>query len=335
MRHLAHPNLKLPLFAVLALALLAAAPPAAAQTLQDDDLATIEAGAPLIAVHARVTDLDTNLRQSYLIEPDNEGPVRIEVGDRVLVEILGTAIRRSDEVGIAVEVPVRFAVVSGSQRIDVAASDDNAVIVRARRPDESGRDRALTALSYTIVGDYEMKPAMREGRVIFEIDPPGVGEQPSRPSQPSSSDARWREALEIADALAHIRLDTDPLERHQVERIYRDGYEGIREVASTLAAEVALSETLESWEQDDVLARLYRHLLERPGGEQRIADDDPEGFRNNLRLLDREGYQELVRQMVASDEFRRVHELEDFEDLPRDDRVLTGRPLLRDTRPGG
>lgn len=328
----AHPNLKLPLAAVLALALLAAALPAAAQTLRDDDLATAAPGTSLIAIHARVTDLDTRQRQSYLIEPDNEGPVPLRVGDRVLVEILGTAIRRSDGVGIAVEVPVRFEVASGSQRIDVAASDDNSVIVRARQPDEAGRGHVLSALAYTLVGNYDVKPAMRDGRVTFTIDPLGVGQQPSRPS---TADARWREAVEIADALAYIRLDADPLERTYVEWIYRDGYDGIREVASRLAAEVALGETLESWEKDDLLARLYRHLLGRPGGEQRIADDDPEGFRNNLRLLDREGYQELVRRMVDSDEFRRVHELEDFEDLPRDDRVLTGRPLLRDTRPGG
>jgi hypothetical protein len=322
-----------PTVTVLALALLATAGPAAGQTLQDDDLDTAAAGTPLIAIHARVTDLDTNQREAYRLEPDPVGSIPLRVGDRVRIELVGTAI--VDDVGIAVEVPARFEVAAGSWRLGVAASDDNSVIVEAQRPDEArrGRDDALSALAYTVIGNYDLKDALREGRITFEIGPRGGLQQPA-PSRPVQGEARWREAEDIARALSFIRLgEQRQLDDALVERIYVEGYQGVRDVASLLAEETANVETFERWEQDDLLARLYRHLLERRGDEQKIADEDPQGFRYNLSLLEREGYRALVLALVGSEEFRRVHDLDDFETLPRTER--SRRPLLRETRPGG
>lgn len=322
-----------PVAAVLALALLATAAPAAGQTLQDDDLDTAAAGTPLIAIHARVTDLDTNQRQAYRIEPDPVGTIPLRVGDRVLVELLGTAI--INDVGIAVEVPARFEVAAGSWRLGVKASDANSVIVDAQRPDESrrGRDDALSALAYTVIGNYDLKDALREGRITFEIAPRGGLQQPGS-SRSVQGEARWREAEEIARTLSFIRLgEQRQLDDALVERIYLDGYQGVRDVASLLAEETANVETFERWEQDDLLARLYRHLLDRRGDEQKIADEDPQGFSYNLNLLEREGYRALVLALVGSEEFRRVHDLDDFEAMSQADRPR--RPILRETRPGG
>jgi len=192
--------------------------------------------------------------------------------------------------------------------------------------------------------EYFVKYQRRLARRRF--DPPGRGRRRhERP--PPGFERRIRacacgcqhvctdsQAEEIAQALSFIRLDRRPIEPTFVERIYNQGSSGIRDVASLLANEVARSGDQQRWQRDDLLARLYRNLLGRQGDTRQIAADDPAGFANNLRLLDREGYEKLVLSLVGSAEFRQVHDLDAFDDLPANP-DLQRRPVLRDTRPNG
>jgi len=324
--------------ALVALLPMIAASPAAAAANDQQDLRRpgIEerpnaAPTSIIALAVRVTDLDTRTTRNYKIAPPPAEQIPLEVGDRVRVELTGTAIVNGN--GVAVDVPARFEIASGDWRIDMAPAADNAVVVSVQSPNEDhrhGNPDSRSSLAFTVTGNFDLKPAMRNGRITFDIAPTGA----AAGSSAHPNDARWNRAEEIAQALSSIRLDRRPIETTFVERIYNQGTSGIRDVASLLANEVARSGDQQLWQRDDLLARLYRNLLGRQGDTRQIAAADPDGFSNNLRLLDREGYEKLVLSLVSSPEFRQVHDLDSFDDLPANPDVQR-RPMLRDTRPNG
>jgi|GEM_PF-5788868 len=275
----------------------------------------------IIALKARVTDLDTGREQVIDLDRADQH-AQIQVGDRVRVDLVGTAI--IDGNGVAVQVPADFEIAAGSWRIDIAPSSASSVIVSATQPNSvhRGNPEGRSGVGFEVAGDYDLKPKFRKGRVTFEIADregdfgAGTVAEPAETWQP---DARWRRAEELADDLAQIDFNPDGLDRADVQRIYDRGLIGVREVASDMAIKAGRSGAVRARDGADVVAHAYRHLLGRRGTAREIAQADPQGFRNNLELLERRGYGALVTLFVESDEFRRVHDLDSFDDLPRDE----------------
>ena len=304
----------------------------------------IPAGTQIIALEAHVTDLDTGREQ--VIDLDRaDDHARIQVGDRVRVDLVGTAIIDGD--GVAVQVPADFDIAAGSWRIDTTPAGPSSVIVTATQPNSvhRGNPQGRSGVGFEVERNYDMKAKYRKGRVTFEIADRdgdfGPGGNVGAPAQGWQPDARWRHAEEIADDLSQIDFNPDGLDRAEVELIYERGLAGIREVAVAQAVRAGRSGAVRARDGADVVAHAYRHLLGRQGNTRAIAQADPQGFRNNLELLQNRGYRALVTLFVDSDEFRRVHDLDTFDDLPRgevgwddgaDDRYEDYR-RARDTRP--
>ena len=198
------------------LPLIAASPAAAAPHGQQEqgrpggDERMAAAPTSIIALAVRVTDLDARVTRTYKIAPPPAEQIPLEVGDRVRVELTGTAIVNGN--GVAVDVPARFEIASGDWRIDMAHSGDNSVVVSVQNPNEDHRHAnpdSRSSLAFTVTGNYDLKPAMRNGRITFDIAPSGVVAGGSA----YPNDARWSQAEEIAQALSFIRLDQRPIER--------------------------------------------------------------------------------------------------------------------------
>lgn len=299
----------------------------------------------IISLKARVTDLDTGREQVIDLDRADQH-ARIQVGDRVRVDLVGTAIIDGD--GVAVQVPANFEIAAGSWRIDTAPAGPSSVIVTATQPNSvhRGNPEGRSGVGFEVVGNYDMKPKHQKGRVTFEIADRegefGTGTV-AGPAESWQPDARWRHSEEIAEDLSQIDFNPDALDRADLQRIYDHGMTGIREVAIDMAVEAGRSGAVRARDGADVVAHLYRHLLGRDGNTRAISQSDPQGFRNNLELLERKGYRALVTLFVDSDEFRRVHDLDAFDDLPRGEARWDDdsgdreddyrRPRARDTRP--
>lgn len=330
----------LSILALLAAALLVLpAPPADAQGLRVGQQDRTE----IINLEARVRYLGSNQVRDYPLDPAQH--VQLTVGDHVQVSLVATAIVRNgrNERGVEVNIPATFEVASGSWRIDVAPAGRHQVRVIAQQPNEvhRGNPDSRSSLRYEIQGNYDMRPALRDGRVTFDIAPAEGVAQPSQPLPGNPNDERWDIAADVAEDLAHVRLETrtGSVDDYWVERIYLNGYEGVREVARALAAEAVRSGDLRRYSADEVVARLYRHLLHREGTVAQLRAEDPTGFDSNIARLRAEGYESLVRTFIDSQEFRTKHRIERMERLSRsyeepryrdDDRR---RPLYRDVRP--
>lgn len=286
--------------------------PAAAQGLRAEGLDPVK----VISLEARVTWLDSGRQQNFQIQPAEHVP--LTVGERVRVDLVGTLIVD----GRGVERPVRadFEVAAGDWRIDAAPAQGDAVTVTAVQPNEVTRGGApedsRSQLRYTVTGDYDLRQALREGRITFDISP-RPGAEPGESTAPE--DERWQHAERVADALSQVLLDeAREIDDALVRRIYRNGQDGAEEVATALALEAERRGYLRDWTPQQVVGHLYRYLVGRQGSYRDIAERDPSGFQANLDRLDRSGYRELVRAFVESQEFRRVHDLERLEELPVD-----------------
>lgn len=301
----------------------------------------------VIALKARVTNLDNGKVQMIDLAKPNDH-AQAQVGDKLRVELIGTAI--IDGNGVAVRVPANFGVAAGSWRIDTAPADaPHAVIVHARQPNSAnrGNPEGRSGVGYEVRGKYDMKPKFYQGRVTFEIaDARGdFGDDTSSAAiaQPRRDEARWAQAEKIAEDLSQIDFYPDGLDEESIELIYNGGLEGIRMVANAQVERAESANAMRGRSSEAALAHAYRHLLGRNGGVQAIRTADPTGFRNNLQLLDRSGYRAVVMEFINSPEFRRVHDLDGFERLMQMQTTNDGqrtvfdeegrRIVVRDTRP--
>lgn len=286
----------------------------------------------------QIIDLKARVRYGnkvvdYRIHPAEH--VKLTVGDRVQVSLVGTAI--VDGRGVEADIPATFRIASGPWRIDLAPAGRNSVTVVATQPNSvhRGNPDSRSSLSYEVQGRYDMKPALRDGRITFDI---AGGQQ--APPVTAPEDDRWEMAEDIAADLAQIRLDErEILDEYWVERIYLEGYSGVRTAAVALAAQTERSGAMRGWSAEEIVARLYRALLHREGTTAQLRQADPAGFDANVRRVRTEGYESLVRTFVESQEFRNEQRIDRLERLtrgyqtPRFRSPGDTRPSPRDTRP--
>jgi hypothetical protein len=305
------------LAAVLALALVGAAPEAGAQVREkkvDPSKQAVQAqkGAMrVIALQVRVEDLDNRGLDAgqrpnrYGLAPTTE-TIPLRDGERVRVHLVGTAIE-ADGDGVEAPVNARFRVVSGNRSLDVGRTGPNWAEVVARA-DGSAQ------LGYTVTGNYDMKGALREGRITFQVGGGAMGGVAAPPlTRPAQGD-RWNKAERLAGLLYRGILQ-QPLQgegaRADVEHIYRLGYGGVLEVAEELASEADRVDRGRYRGEEGAIERvgeLYRVLLGRNQSNRDLWDGD-RGFRGNVGEFRERGVGAVVDSIVNSEEFRSVQEM--------------------------
>jgi hypothetical protein len=173
-----------------------------------------------------------------------------------------------------------------------------------------------------------VRPQIAKGRITFDIE----GEVVDDPDDVAAAD-RWRRSARVADDLTAILLDDDDYEptTDDIERIYFDGREGVRDVALRYAAEAERRGSLRGEPPWEVVYNLYSELLGRttPLGELWDAE---RGFRGNVEKYEDEGYAELVEAIVLSEEFAERYELAELETMPLRDRDRLGEGGYEDWR---
>jgi len=276
---------------------LASALPVAAQTTRP----SVRADAPLhvISVQARIGN------EVYGIKSDE--PIPIQVGERVRVELVGTAMVN----GSGVERPLnaQFREAAGRQSIEIVQTGPNWVVVEARNQGGNG----LAQLGYVVNGNYDMKGALREGRITFEL-----GGFQGTPSQGVQQGDRWNVARDLNWRLYTAILNQEPrgtTAENDLNHIYRLGYGGVRDVALELAREANLDNRRLS--EDDAVATLgdlYRGLLRRNASDRELWDTD-RGFRGNAQALRDRGLERVVQSIVDSAEFRSVNQMSELDPL--------------------
>lgn len=288
--------------AMVAALALTASLPAAAQTIQRQKT---QNPTEVISLQARVEGLNGGAMGVYGIKPAEAIPIR--VGESVRVNLVGTGLVN----GKGVEVPVnaRFEVAAGRDRIDIAQTGPNWVVVTAR-----GRgDNGLAQLSYDVTSGYEMKGGLQSGRITFEI-----GEGAVRGDSPiNTNDANWRRAQDLTAMLYRGILNVQPsgdLFNRDVQHVYRSGFSGLREVALELAEDYESRYDIRRMSEAEAVAlvgALYRGLLQRNMSDRQLWDQD-RGFRGNVDTLRRQGLVRLVEVIFDSEEFRSVNNLSSF-----------------------
>lgn len=315
--------------------------PAFAQTMEIDrpDKAIDQpslAPEKIISLKARITPYEGGPSTDYEIQPGIT--VNLDEGERIQLRIVGTAI--VDGRGVEREIQTRLVIGAGSRWIDVAPEGGCSVVVATKPipPGATGADGMVTAqVAFTVTGNYDIRQNLQDGRVTFHIYPRQSASAPD-----VSRDERWQRSQDVADSLMAILLDQRPNEAadYQVQRIYRQGHDGARQVAIVLAQQAERSGATRGWQPTQIVGHLYRELLGRSGSDSELAQQDP-GFYNNVQLYQKNGYLVLVQTLVDADEFVRYHELRNLESLPVDSDVASPNevPMVPDgaqrTRPRG
>lgn len=245
---------------------------------------------------------------TYGVKPAD--PIPVNVGDRVRIHMVGTAI--VDGNGVERRIPARFTVVAGNSQIDIVQSGVDWALVHVK-----SRGSGIAQLGYEVTSDaYEMKGGLRQGRITLQI---GEGPTSSPGSSGSNVDrVRWDRARDLTDRLYRSIQGVAPqgdMAQRDLEHIYEMGTTGVRDVALALADDV--SSRYDRLPQNDaiqVLGDLYRGLLRRTGSNELLWNEDP-GFRTNVDTLRRQGYVKIVEVIVDAGEFRTANVLNDFGSL--------------------
>jgi hypothetical protein len=301
--------------AALALALLGAGGAAADHKTDKATAKQIAAttGAKVIALQAWVENLTAAGEARYGIHPTNE-PIPVNVGDRVRVRLVGTAIE-ADGDGVEIPIQARFSEAPGTGRLDILERGPNWVEVRIGDRDRLRNDDRAQ-LAFEVTGRYDLRNNLESGRITFDLGRRGGSSLGL--SEGVSDRERWRESERLTALLydAILRTEASSLRstsgfREGVERIYRDGYEAVIEVALDLAREAQERNVYRGHAASEVVAHLYRTLLGRSGSDSQLAASDP-GFGGNVRELERGRFYQLIETIVRSEEFHRVHNLTGF-----------------------
>ncbi|HEX2252793.1 MAG TPA: hypothetical protein VHQ65_05965 [Thermoanaerobaculia bacterium] len=283
------------------------------QAVEGRQLPAPAEGTRLLDVQAEVTDLATGRTTRYDIQPADHVP--LAVGDRVRVRLVGSAM--VDGRARWVELPATFAEAGGSWRLAVQREAASTVLVQAQQPNRAdrGKQGGMSQITYELQGRYDVRPQLASGRITFDIE----GEQDA--DEVASAD-RWRRAARVADDLTAILFEESDFEptTDDVERIYFDGRDGVRDVARRYALEAQRRGLLRDEPPWEVVYNLYENLLGRttPLGELWDAE---RGFRGNVERYEEEGYAELVEGIVLSEEFADRYELGTLESMPLRDRT--------------
>ncbi|HVF60615.1 MAG TPA: hypothetical protein VNJ70_12485 [Thermoanaerobaculia bacterium] len=300
--------------AALALALLGAG--GAAADHKKDTVAAKQlagtVGAKVIAVQTWVENLTAGAESRYGIHPTNE-PIPVNVGDRVRVRLVGTAIE-GDGDGVEIPIHARFSEASGSSRLDILERGPNWVVVRIGDRDRRRNDDRAQ-LAFEVTGRYDMRNNLESGRITFDLG--GRGGSSLGLSQGATDRDRSRESERLTTLLYDAILRENPSSRRNdsefredADRIYRDGYEAVVEVALELAREAQERNVFRDHSAREVVAYLYRTLLGRSGSDSQLASDP--GFIANVRQLERGRLYDLIETIVRSEEFHRTNSLTGF-----------------------
>ncbi len=243
---------------------------------------------------------------TYGVKPAE--PIPANVGDRLKIHLVGTAIIN----GSGVERPInaRFTVAAGRGNIDIVQAGPDWVLVQVNNRGGDG----LAQLGYEVAGNYEMKGGLKWGRITFEIDggresaPGGVGTGPVERG-------RWNQAAELTDRLYRSILGVAPqgdVAREDTEHIYEMGALGVHDVALALAEDAGgRYDRLGQNDAVEVLGDLYRGLLRRSGDDNDLWSED-RGFRTNVDTLRRQGFERIVQVIVDAGEFQTANDLRSF-----------------------
>ncbi|HEX2222650.1 MAG TPA: hypothetical protein VHN15_00435 [Thermoanaerobaculia bacterium] len=274
----------------------------------------------VISLQARVESLDARGRtvsragEMYGVKPAEAIPIR--TGERLRVNLVGTRLVN----GRGVEAPINatFSQSAGRDNLSIVQTGPNWVIVEARG---RGSDKRAQ-LAYNVANNYDMKAGLAQGYLTFEIDSRGVGS----PVAGGRDSTRWERSEDLTEMLYRSILDRNlggTYAQDDVEHIYYLGYRGLQEVARELARETPTSGGWTESTARQELADLYRVLLRRDQSERELWDQDS-GFRTNVDNLRRNGLERVVQTIVESEEFRRVHDLNGFDQMALRDQRYDG-----------
>ncbi|HEX5761063.1 MAG TPA: hypothetical protein VF121_17890 [Thermoanaerobaculia bacterium] len=266
-------------------------------------------GAKVIALQTWVENLTAANEARFGLAPNSE-TIPVNVGDRVRVRLVGTMIE-ADGDGVEVPVAARFSEAPGTSQLDILERGSNWVVVRIADRDRQRND-GRAQLAYEVTGRYDLKQNMQSGRITFDLG--GRGSSAVGTDLGVTDRERWRHAERVAAVLYDgiLNMDASALRlasgyQEDVEQIYREGYQGVVQVAMDLARDSRERDVFRSLSANDVAAHLYRVLLGRSGSASQLRGDA--GFVSNVRLLEREGLEDLVETIVRSEEFHQVHEM--------------------------
>ncbi len=265
-----------------------------------------DGNARIIAVQVWARDLDTGAEVRYGVAPENEA-VAVD-GGRYRIILVGTALIEGD--GEEVPINAHFEIEAG-RGISIQRSGANWIDITTTN--ERG---VVGQVGYSVQGGYDARGALKSGRITFE----GKGGK-TNPTPSTQDTSRQQKAESLVSVLMRGIVDQsfDPRRDADLVRyVYTYGYGGVQTVADDLAS--SIDQRRGGLDPDAVVGRMYRVLLGRRGSDRELAASDP-GFYDNVRVLRQQGVQSVVATIVGSVEFRRVHQLENFDPIrPRDPR---------------
>ena len=288
----------------------------------------------IVALQIRVNNLNT---QSVDFVPIEER-IALEPGQRYRISLVG-ADRQGDRSG-DIGIHARFREASGRGAIDLGNAEGNWVIV-----EPINRSNGQASIEYVVAGNYNMPAAWRTGRIHFDLvrsngagsysgnyngsrDGRYNGSRDGRYNgsrdgrygyngRTGSDRERLRHAEDVVTVLYRGVLHESPSRTGRdfqaaVDRVNRDGIDGLRDVAGQLAREAQDRGVFNDRRSTEVVAALYRDLLGRECSYEEIYRSDRAVREYADWLRDRDGLVRLVVELVTSDEFRRDQELDQY-----------------------
>lgn len=262
----------------------------------------------VIAIQVNV-DSGSGRPITYGVAPSSE-TVPLAVGQSVRVSLVGTAI--VNNVGVERPIRARFHLTSGNNGLEIGQGGSNWVTVRGRGYGGNG----IAQLAYEVTDNaYTMREGFLSGRITFQLSggDRGPDRGPGPGPRPGGGGERFEAAQRITETLYRAILRQDDMRARRVEddiaSIERGGYPAIQRIARGLATQAEANHIYDGRNAAEIVARLYRDLLRRSGGERELAAEDS-GFRDNVRVLRDRGLVDVVRVIVGSQEFQRVQELD-------------------------
>lgn len=328
-------NLKSRLFTVAALAFAFTLPVAGQGVARErswnrDRSRSVETGATkVIAIQVWADPIGTGREQRFGVAPENEA-VQVRPGERLRLTLVGTGL--FDGEGEEVPVAATFNLEAGRD-VTLLRSGSNWVEVEVG----DGARGVAGQIGFRVRSGYDMRGGLTSGRITLEathnaqgldrdLDDRDRDDRDDRDRYDRDrnerdrygnryDDERWQTARLVTRALIEGILDTTfdrTRDRDEVEEIYFDGYRGVQQYADELASAVERRRGVRI-DPEETVRRLYRVLLKR--SPDQIRTD--RGFYSNVESMRRKGLRSVVRTIVGSVEFRRVHDMNDFERLRR------------------
>lgn len=305
-------KLQVRLFTAAALAFALALPVAGQGVARErswnrDRSRSVETGATkVIAIQVWADPFGGGREQRYGVAPENEA-VQVSPGVRLRLTLVGTGLFNGE--GEEVPVGATFNLEAGRD-VSLLRSGSNWVEVAIG----DGARGIAGQVGYRVRGGYDMRGGLTNGRITLEVPRGSQGYGRDRDDRYDDNDSRRQKARAVTRALIEGILDSnfDPArDRDEVEEIYQDGYRGVLQYADELAS--AVERRRIRLDPEETVRRLYRVLLKR--SPDQIRSD--RGFYSNVEAMRRRGLRSVVRTVVGSIEFRRVHDMNDFDRLRR------------------